>query len=75
MIKNISAYKTIRTLLTICSLLLLCTALTACGKTGNPRPREASRSFVWQSAEAVPVKNCIAIHAVMSGECLVFTLI
>lgn len=55
----------------LCLLLFTLAAaaclLSACGKTGNPRPREISRSFVWQSVEAAPAGGCLDIYGVMSG--------
>ncbi len=56
-----------RNVLVLAVILLACHSLFSCGKTGNPRPRQASRSFVWQSVEAYPAKNCIDIHGIMSG--------
>lgn len=38
-----------------------------CGKTGEPSPRQATRSFAWQELNAVPAGACLDISAVMSG--------
>lgn len=45
-------------------LLLIC---AACGKVGDPQPRQNSRSFVWQEVRVTPVNNCLDIRAAMSG--------
>ena len=57
-------------LLRLTALLLpvfLVLALPACGKKGNPVPRQASRSFVWQDVQIMPLNRCLAVEAVMSG--------
>lgn len=41
--------------------------LAACGKSGEPRPRQTSRSFVWQEISAAPFAGCLEIRGVMSG--------
>lgn len=61
--KFAQAHKYILALALVASLLLV----SACGKTGAPRPREASRSFVWQSVEAAPAGGCLDIYGTMSG--------
>lgn len=50
--------------LAFCGLLLL---PAGCGKTGDPKPRQATRSFVWQEVEVAQAGECLDIHAVMSG--------
>lgn len=49
--------------------VLLCFALLAsgCGKTGDPRPRQATRSFAWQEVSATAAGECLDISALMSG--------
>lgn len=49
---------------------LLCMSMVliaGCGKVGDPKPRQSSRSFVWQQVEIVPLANCLEVRAVMSG--------
>lgn len=48
--------------------MMLCLPLLAgCGKYGDPQPRQASRSFVWQEVNITPIANCLEVQAVMSG--------
>ena len=47
--------------------LLLVFVLSGCGKTGDPRPRLATRSFAWQEVEALSAGPCLDITAVISG--------
>lgn len=49
------------------ALILLSVLLGACGKTGDPVPRMATRSFVWQEVEVEPAGECLDVQAVMSG--------
>jgi hypothetical protein len=49
-------------------LICLCpAALSACGKDGDPKPRQSTRSFVWQEVNITPIANCLEVRAVMSG--------
>lgn len=50
----------------VCLLALAC-ILASCGKTGDPKPRQATRSFVWQELEVSPAGSCLEVRAVMSG--------
>lgn len=47
--------------------LFLPFVLSGCGKTGDPRPRQATRSFAWQEVNVVPAGDCLDIRAFMSG--------
>ena len=53
----------------IFAALALCLALPlhGCGKTGDPKPRKSSRSFVWQQVDITPAGRCLEVNAVMSG--------
>lgn len=48
-------------------LAALACGLSACGRTGDPKPRHATRSFVWQEVEVSPAGTCLEVRAVMSG--------
>ncbi|MCL1889695.1 MAG: hypothetical protein FWF99_04245, partial [Desulfovibrionaceae bacterium] len=49
-------------------LLSLLACLSACGKSGDPRPRANSRSFVWQEINARPTRpGCLEIYGRLSG--------
>ena len=51
-------------------ILLVCfclAALASCGKKGDPKPRQASRSFVWQEVSITPASGCLDVMATMSG--------
>lgn len=48
-------------------MLVLCSGLAGCGKTGTPKPRQATRSFVWQEVNVTPAGDCLDIQAIMSG--------
>lgn len=50
----------------LCLTALVC-GPAACGKTGNPKPRQTTRSFAWQEVEASPAGACLELRAVMSG--------
>lgn len=49
------------------ALALLLVSPAGCGKTGDPSPRRATRSFVWQEVNVNPAGACLDIQAVMSG--------
>ena len=51
----------------ISACLLLLYNLTGCGKAGMPVPKDESRSFAWESAEASMAGRCIAFKAQLSG--------
>ncbi len=48
-------------------LCLFLAALPACGIKGDPKPRQSSRSFVWQEVGITPAGSCLDVNAVMSG--------
>lgn len=49
------------------ALLSLCLVMAGCGRTGDPRPRQATRSFAWQEINVTPSGDCLDINALMSG--------
>ena len=48
-------------------LCLLLTFICACGKKSNPKPRETSRSFIWERVDILPVSGCLQVEASLSG--------
>ena len=47
--------------------LCLIALLNACGKTGNPTPRDRTRSFAWETTHAEGAGACIAFTGSFSG--------
>ena len=48
--------------------LLVCIfAVTACGKKGNPEPRDDSKSFSWVQVEGVMAGKCLAFTGKLQG--------
>ena len=49
-------------------LVLLCLfSLVACGKKGDPEPRDASRSFSWAEVQATMAGKCLAFSGKLQG--------
>ncbi|MDR2161891.1 MAG: hypothetical protein LBO77_07150 [Desulfovibrio sp.] len=49
-------------------VLLGCFVLTAaCGKKGDPEPRDEARTFRWAEAEAAMAGPCLAFRGVLEG--------
>ncbi|MDR2891944.1 MAG: hypothetical protein LBV80_02505 [Deltaproteobacteria bacterium] len=59
--------KKILPLSALCLLLAILFTLPACGVKGDPKPRQSSRSFVWQEVTITSAGACLDVNAVMSG--------
>jgi hypothetical protein len=51
----------------LCFILGITLFLAACGRTGDPKPRETSRSFAWEELAAGPLSGCLDLRGRLSG--------
>ncbi len=67
MIANTCALSRTHRIASFIVALVLCLTFTACGKKGNPEPRDAGQSFSWVTVEAIMAGKCLAFSGTLQG--------